>query len=140
MSFTIDGATQTVYACQDCSWCQIERHFVSDGDSLICTLCGGSAEIVDEIQPSVGMSDFKYRNLLSILEEETPGVGPATIEHIEQHFDDGDDFLDAVEDAFRELDYDGLTAVDNIGSATAREIAITIGAEEDWDGGAIVGL
>jgi len=137
MSFTIEGGVKKVYACNDCGWCQIEKHFVSSGDGLNCTLCNGAAEQIEEIQPSTGMSNFKYRELLERLEEDAAGVGAATVANIEQHFEEGDNFRDAAEAGYREMEFDDLIAVDGVGQASAKEIALTIADEEGWEDGAI---
>lgn len=134
MSFTIEGRAKEVYACKNCGWCQIEKHF---GDDTTCLMCGGDGHKVQEIQPSTGMSSFKYRQLLERLEEDAAGVGAATVENIEQHFEEGDDFLDAAEVAHQEMEYDDLLAVDGVGEASAKEIALTIADEEEWENGAI---
>jgi len=137
MSFTIDGASETVYKCDECGWSQTARHFVSSGDNLACTMCGGQPSKQREIQPSVGMSDFKYRELLAALDESADGVGATTVENIETHFESGDDFLKAAEAAYQELEYEALEAVTGIGRASAKEIALTIAAEQGWENGAI---
>ena len=137
MSFTIKGGTTEVWQCEDCGWCQTKKHFAASGGSISCLLCGSAASVIDEIEETVGMSEFKYRELLSALEEDADGVGAATVSNIEQHFDDGDDFLDAAEQAYKELDTDALKAVDGIGQASAKEIGLTIAEVEDWDDGAI---
>lgn len=103
-------------------------------------MCGGPAQKVREIQPSVGMSDFKYRKLLAALEESADGVGAATVENIEQHFDEGDDFLDAAEVAHQERELGELKSVDGVGEASAKSIALTIADHEGWDDGAIFQL
>jgi hypothetical protein len=137
MSFDIDGAVQTVYSCDSCGWCQIEKHFASGGDGLRCTMCNSPATAIDEITERAGMSDFRYRQLLDELEENASGVGSATVESIEQHFEDGDDFLDAVEAAYQEIELAELEAVDGVGTQSAKEIATTVAAHEDWDNGAL---
>jgi NAD-dependent DNA ligase len=83
------------------------------------------------------MSDFKYRGLLTSLEEEADGVGSATIANIEQHFEEGDDFLDAAEAAYQEMEYDDLLAIDGVGEASAKSIALTMADKEGWEDGAI---
>jgi hypothetical protein len=134
VSFDIKGGTQTVYSCENCGWCQTEKHF---GEGQACLLCGGDGNKISEIQPSVGMSDFKYRELLTRLEEDSDGVGSTTVENIEEHFDEGDDFLDAAEAAYQEMEYDGLTAVKGVGDASAKSIALTMAEREGWENGAI---
>jgi len=134
MSFTIEGGVKKVYACNDCGWCQIEKHF---GDDKTCLMCGGEGRKVQEIQPSTGMSNFKYRELLERLEEDAAGVGAATVANIEQHFEEGDNFRDAAEAGYREMEFDDLIAVDGVGQASAKEIALTIADEEGWEDGAI---
>jgi hypothetical protein len=134
MSFDIEGATQDVLMCEECHWCQTKKHF-ADGPS--CTMCGGSGEKIDEVQPTVGMTDFKYRELLAALEEDADGVGAGTVENIEQHFEEGDDFLDAAEAAYMEVELSGLTDVDGVGNSSAKQIALTIADREDWDEGGL---
>jgi hypothetical protein len=134
MSFTIEGGVKKVYACNDCGWCQIEKHF---GEEQTCLMCGGDGRKVEEIQPSTGMSNFKYRELLERLEEDAAGVGAATVANIEQHFEEGDNFRDAAEAGYREMEFDDLIAVDGVGQASAKEIALTIADEEGWENGAI---
>ncbi len=134
MSFDIKGGTEEVWSCTECSWCCTKKHFTDDST---CVFCGGDGEKISEIQPSVGMSDFKYRQLLTQLNEAADGVGDTTVENIEQHFEEGDDFLDAAEIAYQEMEYDDLLAVNGVGEASAKSIALTIADHEDWDDGAI---
>ena len=137
MSFTIEGGTKEVWQCEDCGWCQTRKHFAESDGSISCLLCGSSAEVIETIQETVGMSDFKYRELLSTLEEEADGVGAATVTNIEQHFDDGDDFLDAAKDAYQDLDTDILKEVSGVGQSSAKQIALTMAESEGWENGAI---
>ena len=137
MSFDITGGTEEVWSCNNCSYCSTKRHFSSSEGSLLCPLCNNDAQKISEIEPSVGISDFKYRQLLSQLNEAADGVGSKTVENIEQHFEDGDDFLNASEAAYQEMDYDPLRAVDGIGKASAKEIALTIAESEGWENGAL---
>ena len=137
MSFNIEGGVRKVYSCTECGWCQTEKHFVSSSDDLQCGLCGGPAEKIEEIQPSTGMSSFKYRELLERLKEDAAGVGGATVANIEQHFEEGEDFRDAAEAGYQEMKFDDLKAVDGVGHASAKEIALTIADEEGWENGAI---
>lgn len=134
MSFDIKGGTETIYSCEDCGWCQTEKHF---GEGQTCLMCGGDGQKIREIQPSVGMSDFKYRELLAALNENADGVGDTTVENIEQHFEEGDDFLDAAEAAHQERELGELQSVDGVGEASAKSIALTIADSEGWEDGAI---
>lgn len=83
------------------------------------------------------MSSFKYRELLERLKEDAAGVGGATVANIEQHFEEGEDFRDAAEAGYQEMKFDDLKAVDGVGHASAKEIALTIADEEGWENGAI---
>jgi hypothetical protein len=134
MSFNIKGGTEEVWSCVECSWCQTKKHF---GEGPTCLMCGGEGEKISEIEPSVGMSDFKYRELLTSLKENADGVGAGTVENIESHFEEGDDFLDAAEAAHQEMEMSALEAVDGVGSASAKQIALTIADKEGWEDGAI---
>lgn len=133
MSFDITGGTEEVWSCQECSYCSTKRHF-RDGPS--CVLCDGDAEKINEIQPSSGMSDFKYRMLLSDLEEDADGVGSATVDSIRDYFD-GDDLLDAAEAAYQEVDLSELKEVNGVGESSAKQIALTIAETEGWEDGAL---
>jgi len=134
MSFDITGGTEEVWSCDECSYCSTEKHFHEDGT---CVLCNSSSTKISEIEPSVGMSDFKYRQLLDTLAEDASGVGRATIDNISEHFEEGDDFLDAAEAAYQDSELSALEAVDGVGDASAKEIALTIADSESWEGGAL---
>lgn len=134
MSFDIKGAVQEIFTCSDCTYCSTERHFI-DGEH--CPLCRSDAEKIGEQEPNLGISDFKYRQLLDRVEDDADGVGSATVENIEQHFDEGDDFLDAAEVAYREMEFDELTDVSGIGEQSAKSIALTIAEAEGWEDGAL---
>jgi ERCC4-type nuclease len=134
MSFTINGAVEDVYSCDECSYCSTEKHFRDDGS---CVLCNGSSTKISEIEPTTGMSDFKYRQLQELLEEDAAGVGATTVENITEHFDEGQDFLDAAEAAYQEMELAELEAVDGVGNASAKEIALTVAEHESWEDGAL---
>jgi len=134
MSFTITGGAEEVWSCDNCSFCSTKKHF-ADGPS--CILCSSDATKISEIEPSQGMSDFKYRKLLDTLAEDASGVGSATIDNIRDHFEEGDDFLDAAEAAYQDKELSQLTAVSGVGKASAKEIALTIAEHESWEGGAL---
>jgi len=135
MKFDIAGATEDIYSCTSCSYCSTKRHFVSSEEQLRCILCKSPVEQIDTIEPSTGMSAFKYRQLLDYLEEEVSGVGTGTKLSLDNHFDDGDDFLDAAEAAYQERAYERLTAVDGVGESTAESIALGLAEKEGWSGG-----
>jgi len=140
MKFNIEGRTQTVYACNDCGWCQIKKNFIKNGQELACGLCKGPADPVDEIQHSTGMSNFGYRQLLKTLEQNTDGVGSATVNNIEQHYDNPDNFLSAAKKAYQEMEFEELKQVNGIGDETVQNIALTVADEQEWDNGAIFQL
>ena len=134
MSFDIQGGTRDIYSCKECMYLSTEKHFP---DSMECPLCFSDTEKIDQIEETVGMSEFEYRKLLTLVEEEASGVGSATVEKIEQHFENGDDFLDAAECAYKELELDELQEVSGIGKSSAKEIALTVADDEGWEDGAI---
>lgn len=137
MSFTITGGVTEVWQCTECGWCQSKKHFPTGEDGIECHLCHSSAEKIEEIEPTQGMSDFKYRELLTTLEEETSGVGAATVENIRQHFEEGNEFRDAAKSAHQKMETDSLEAVSGVGQSSAKAIALTIADEEGWENGAI---
>jgi hypothetical protein len=77
-----------------------------------------------------------YRGLLDYIRENADGVGNATIENIEDFFDDGDAFIDAVEQAYRNRNWEELTCVKGIGRASAEKIALAIAEKRKWEDGA----
>jgi len=137
MAFTItdsDGnITEEVWSCTECIYCSTKKHF-RDGQK--CPLCNSDAEKLRTIKKSTGMSDFKYRELLSRLEEDADGVGAGTVSNIEEHFG-GDEFLDAAEDAYQNVNLSALEEVSGVGESSAKQIAITIADEEGWEDGAL---
>jgi len=135
MSFTINSGTTTVWSCTECCYCSTKRHFAKSDDTVLCILCNAPAQPIEEIEQSTGMSSFKYRQLLDYLEEEVQGVGTGTKLSLDNHFENGDDFLDAAEAAYRERAYERLTAVDGVGEATAERIALGLAEKEGWSGG-----
>jgi len=141
MAFTItdsDGnVTEEVWSCTECIWLSTKRHCKSTDDGPACVLCGSPCKKSKTITKSTGMSDFKYRELLSHLEEDADGVGAATVENIQEYFEEGDDFLDAAEAAHQEMELGELQSVDGVGEASAKSIALTIADEEGWENGAI---
>jgi ERCC4-type nuclease len=86
------------------------------------------------------MSALKYQQLLARLEDDATGVGAGTVANIRDHFESGDDFLDAAEVAYQEMEFDALEAVDGIGQSSAKEIGLTIADEEGWSDGALFSL
>jgi len=140
MKFNIEGRTQTVYSCNDCGWCQIKKNFITNGQEIACGLCKGPADPVDEIQHSTGMSNFGYRQLLETLEQNTDGVGSATVNNIEQHYDNPDNFLSAAKKAYQEMYFEELKQVNGVGDETVKNIALTVADEQEWDNGAIFQL
>lgn len=134
MSFNISGGVTEVWRCTECGWCQIKANF-KPGPS--CVMCDGAGEKMREQESTTGMSNFAYRQLLDEVEEHASGVGAATVDNIEQHFDDGNNFLDAAEDAYQEMDYDTLKEVSGIGTESAKQIALTVADYESWEGGAL---
>jgi hypothetical protein len=74
------------------------------------------------------------------LAEDASGVGSTTIDNIRGHFEEGDDFLDAAEDAYQDSEMSALEAVDGVGTARAKTIALTIADAESWEGGALFSL
>jgi len=135
MSFTINGGTTTVWSCTECGYCSTKRHFAESDDTVLCILCNSSAQPIDEIEQSTGMSSFKYRQLLDYLEDEVRGVGTGTKLSLDNHFENGDDFLDAAEAAYQERAYERLTVVDGVGEATAERIVLGLAEKEGWSGG-----
>jgi len=140
MAFTItdsDGnVTEEVWSCTECIWLSTKRHCKSTDDGPACVLCGSPCKKSKTITKSTGMSDFKYRELLSRLEEDADGVGAGTVSNIEEHFE-GDEFLDAAEDAYQNVNLSALQDVSGVGEASAKQIAITVADEEGWEDGAL---
>lgn len=134
MSFNIKGGVEEVWTCDSCTYCSTKKHF---REGPACPLCDISAHKIGEQEPNTGMSDFKYRRLLDDLREDADGVGAATVENIEQHFEEGDDFLDAAEAAYQEMELDTLKAVEGVGQASVKTIALTIAESEGWENGAL---
>lgn len=134
MSFTFEKDAQQVYRCDDCGWIQTKTHFRAGPN---CTMCNSPASKVRETESSTGMSDFKYRELLTSVEDDADGVGSATVENIEQHFSDGDDFLDAANEAYNKLKTDALQSVHGVGHTSARQIALVVADVQGWSDGAI---
>jgi|APHM01.1.fsa_nt_gi hypothetical protein len=135
MNFDITGAKQKIYTCTECNYCSTKQHFKSDTNEPHCILCEARAEQIDTIEPTTGMSAFKYQELLEYLAEEVGGVGTGTKLSIENHFEDGDDFLNAADAAYQEQEYENLTEVDGVGESTAESIALGIAEKEGWSGG-----
>lgn len=134
MKFNIEGGVEEIYSCTECMYVSTKKHFP---ESMECPLCFNNSEKINEIEETVGMADFKYRKLLDKLEEDAAGVGSSTVESIENHFDDGDDFLDAAEQAYKELELSALTEVSGVGESSGKEIGLTMAEEEGWEEGAI---
>lgn len=141
-TFTNDegNVVQEVWTCTECTYISLKKHFRSSESNPACPMCRSPATKERMVEQSAGMSDFKYRQLRQQLNEAADGVGSATIANIEQHFEDGDDFLDATERAYRKMEYDGLMAVDGVGQSSAKSIALTIAAHEGWENGAIFAM
>lgn len=132
-----DGNTvKQIYSCTECTYVSTKRHFRTTDDGVECILCSSPAEKSSSIQTNTGMSSFEYRRMLGWLQENRAGIGPSTIESIEEEFPDGDDFLDAAEDAYRNMNLDALTEVDGIGEGYARgKIALGIAEYRGWEDG-----
>jgi len=86
------------------------------------------------------MSNFGYRQLLKTLEQNTDGVGSATVNNIEQHYDNPDNFLSAAKKAYQEMEFEELKQVNGVGDETVKNIALTVADEQEWDNGAIFQL
>ena len=123
-----------VWSCTECIYCSTKKHF-SDGPS--CPLCFSDATKIEEQEQTLGMSEFEYRKILTIIEEEASGVGAATVTNIENHFENGDDFVDAAEVAYKQLALDDLQSVKGVGKSSAKEIALTVADDQGWEDGAI---
>lgn len=123
---------QEIWRCTECGWLSTKRHF-RDGPS--CSLCHSRAEKIGTQTNSNEMPTFKYQQMLTYLKEEVSGVGAGTAASIEDTFDNGDDFLDVVKDAYDEQAYGPLTEVSGIGDSTARRIALGMADERGWEGG-----
>lgn len=141
MSFTItdsDGnITKEIWSCTECIWRSTKKHCRSTEGGQLCGFCHSPCEKVKTITKSTGMSDFKYKELLTVLKEDASGVGDTTVTNIENHFESGDEFLESAEDAYTELDMSALTEVSGVGKASAKQIALTIADEQGWENGAL---
>ena len=133
MKFDIQGGTVSIWSCNNCLFNSTKEQF---GDGPTCPFCFGGASKLEEIEPQFGMSPFMYRGLLDYIRENADGVGSATIENIEDFFDDGDAFIDAVEQAYRNRNWEELTCVQGIGRASAEKIALAIAEKRHWEDGA----
>lgn len=139
MAFTFNDGdgniVKEVWSCTECIYCSTKNHFGSNEDGPVCPLCRAPAEKNRTIQKSTGMSDFKYRQIQDYLVEDVSGVGTGTVESLVEHFEDGDDFLNAARAAYDDRAWDRLACVSGVGESTAKNIALGMAESEGWSGG-----
>jgi len=133
MTFTfLDDGEEEIWQCTECSWTCTKRHFRQGSR---CSLCHGKAEKIGVQESSNEMPAFQYQQILSHLDENVAGVGSVTIDNIKDAFENGDDFLDVVRDAYETQAYEPLTDISGIGESTARKIALGMADERGWEDG-----
>lgn len=134
-SFTSDEPEiNKILSCKQCIYLSTKKH-LPENES--CPLCNSDTEIIGEQKERTGMPPYKYNSLLSYLEEEVSGVGLSTVDSIREHFEDGDDFLDATRDVYDNQEVERLSCVSGVGSSTSENIAKGIARKEGWSGGLI---
>jgi hypothetical protein len=135
MTFTFvddEPDEEEIWRCTECGWLSTKRHF---RDGPRCSLCHSRAEQIGVQENSNEMPAFQYQQILTYLDDEVSGVGSATIDNIKDAFENGDDFLDVVRDAYDEQAYEPLTDISGIGESTARKIALGMADERGWEDG-----
>ena len=139
MSFTLtdnDGnITKEIWSCTECMWLSTKSHCPSEDGQIVCGLCRSPCEQTNTVTESTTMPEFKYRDLLSVVKESASGVGGSTIGAIDEHFENGDEFVDSVKECYQSGNYGSLTQISGVGEATAENIALALAEEEDWEGG-----
>lgn len=139
MSFTFtdgDNIVENVYSCTECIFCSTEKHFGSVDGELVCPLCRSVAEKSRTVERKDGMRDAEYQKILDWLQENRGGIGPTTVDNIRDEYPNGDDFLEACEQAYRNGKYEPLTEIDGIGKGYARnKLALGLAEYKDWSDG-----
>ena len=139
MGFTItdsDGnITREIWSCTECVWLSTKRHCQSTEDGPACVLCRAPCEKIDTQTETTGMPAYEYQELLTYLEDEVSGVGAGTVSSIQEHFEDGDAFLTAANNAYDNRAYEELSCVDGVGESTAEAIALGIADRKGWEDG-----
>ena len=131
-----DGETiQTIYSCTKCIYCSPRKHLSEVNGKNVCTMCESAVEKSRTITQSDGISSLAYRQLLQELEDNVSGVGNGTINNIDEHFNNGDEFIDAVERAYNNRDFSELSCISGIGESKARAIALAVAEQRGWEGG-----
>ena len=135
MTFTFlnnEPDEEEIWRCTECGWLCTKRHF---RDGPRCSFCNSEAEQIGVQENSNEMPAFQYQQILTYLDDEVSGVGSATIDNIKDKFENGDDFLNVVRDAYDEQAYGPLTDISGIGESTARKIALGMADERGWEDG-----
>jgi hypothetical protein len=136
MSFKFKGtAKKEVWSCTNCIYVSTKKHFRETDSDVRCTLCNAPARNAKTIEQEMGMSSFEYQTLLEQVGE-TKGVGSATIDRIEDAYDEGDDFVSVCKLAYEKGNYDKLSELKGVGESTARDICLRVADERGWENGA----
>lgn len=136
MSFTFTDNTEEVWSCDNCSYCSTKRHFNATEDGPTCILCQSPSSKIEEVEISEGMRRTTYMEILGWMSENLTGIGDATIANIEEHFEDGDAFLDACKQGYDNREFDALTEVTGIGKEKAhKKLALGLAEYKGWQDG-----
>lgn len=140
MSFTFldnKSGEEEIWRCTECSWLSTKRHF---HDGPRCHFCNSEAEQIGTQTNSNEMPAYQYQQILTYLEDEVSGVGAGTVSSIKDSFENGNDFIDACKNVYKNRVYAELTDVSGIGKSTAKSIALGMAEKRNWENGSIIQL